>query len=278
MGLGLDLSRVVKAHLIAFGLSLFSFPQSYAQTLEIVHGAHSTKVSLKDMKAKLEIKHVTIDDPVYKTKKQFDGFLLSEVLKLGGIDSNMTADELVYTAKDGYSPNMSFDQLKKHEAVVVFQETGGKAFGLVDQGKAKISPGPFYVVWTEGEKLVHEVPWPYQIVKMEAVRFSEKYNLVYPADVKSDSAEYHGFLLFKNECIRCHSINLQGGDIGPELNAPKNVTEYWRSEVLENFIRNAPSFRYKSKMPAFENLSSKQIDELLSYLRYMARHKIKDPT
>ena len=87
-----------------------------------------------------------------------------------------------------------------------------------------------------------------------------------------------GFVMFKNDCIRCHSINLQGGDVGPELNAPQNVTEYWRPEVLRDFIRDAPGFRFKSKMPSFSHLKSEQLDHLIAYLTHMKTFKIQTAT
>jgi mono/diheme cytochrome c family protein len=181
----------------------------------------------------------------------------------------------VFTAKDGYSPNTAFASLKKHSAFLAYSEHGKKGFDLILQGKTKLSPGPFYVIWSEGAKLEGEVPWPYQLAKIEAVRFTEKYKSLYPFDAPENSKERRGFLVFKAECIRCHSINLQGGDVGPELNVPKNVTEYWKQDVLKEFILNAPSFRARSKMPEFEKLKGQPIDDVLNYFRYMARHKEK---
>lgn len=79
-----------------------------------------------------------------------------------------------------------------------------------------------------------------------------------------NSAAYQGFLLFKQSCISCHSNNLQGGELGSELNAPKNVTEYWTEAHLKAFIPNASGYRYKSKIPAFPQLSSQDMDRLVA--------------
>lgn len=246
-------------------------------SLEVVTPGKKTSISLAQMREKLTLKTVEIDDPVYKRKVSFDGFLLTDVFQLAGLTPADTADEIVFTAKDGYSPNMAFSDLKKHEGYLVFQEHGkDQKFEPVQQGKAKISPAPFYVIWKEGAKIENEVPWPYQLVKVEAVRFAEKYPNVFPKDVKLDSPERKGFAIFKSQCIRCHSMNLQGGEVGPELNAPKSVTEYWRTDVLHDFIKDAPAFRYKSKMPSFaKELTDEQIEDLIAYFRYMARHKTK---
>ena len=98
-----------------------------------------------------------------------------------------------------------------------------------------------------------------------------------PQNAGDESPQMKGFAIFKSSCIRCHSINLQGGDLGPELNAPQNVTEYWRPEILRAFIQNSTAFRYKSKMPAFPDMTAKQLDQLLAYLKHMKEHKIKKP-
>ena len=88
---------------------------------------------------------------------------------------------------------------------------------------------------------------------------------------------YKGFITFKNQCLRCHSINLEGGTIGPELNAPQNVTEYWAKDTLLKFIRDPGAFRYRDKMPSFKELSDNHLQEVYGYLEHMKAYKIKSP-
>jgi len=260
------------------GLILSQTAMAAPTDLQIVMPKQSVTLTLAGMKAKLQTHLVEIDDPVYKSRKSYDGFLLTDVFDLAGFAAGQSADECIFATKDGYSPNVSFDAVKEHVAYLVFQEHGKREeFEPVQQGKTQLSPGPYYLVWKEGAKIGQEIPWPYQLVKIELTRFAEKYPLLYPSGAATDSMERKGFLVFKSECIRCHSINLQGGEVGPELNAPQNVTEYWRPEVLQAFIKNAPSFRFKSKMPPFTQLSDAQVASVIAYFRYMAQHKISKP-
>jgi mono/diheme cytochrome c family protein len=169
-------------------------------------------------------------------------------------------------------------EVGKHEAMVAFQEHGSDhSWQKLKQGKAWISPAPFYLVWKEGKSLPESFPWSYQLVKIELVSFAQKYAKLFPHSIEKDSSVYRGFLVFKERCLRCHSINLQGGELAPELNVPKNITEYWTEENLRAFIYDASSFRAKSKMPIFRNsLKEKEITEILDYLRIMKANKIKD--
>jgi mono/diheme cytochrome c family protein len=247
-----------------------------AQTLEIVGVQKRVSINLRELKKKLPKQTITFDDPVYRRKMTYDAFPLRDLLQLAGASPEDKADELVFTASDGYSPNMKFSRLKNLKGYLAFQEHGKSGqFTGINQGKSKISPGPFYVVW-EGDAQ-SEIPWPYQLVKIEVVDWAKKYPLVIPPNAAAESTTMKGFALFKAECIRCHSINLQGGDLGPELNAPQNVTEYWKPEVLRAFIHDAPSFRYKSKMPSFSHLKPEQIEQLISYLAHMKAFKIPAP-
>ncbi|MBY0371080.1 c-type cytochrome [bacterium] len=259
-------------------LALFGFAlTAQAETLTLSVGGKDTSFTLQSLQKQLPVEKIAIDDPVYKKAKSYDGFDLSKVLALAGLKAGQGGDELVFTALDGYAPTAPYAALEKHKAYVVFQETGGKPgqFEKVAQGKAMVSPAPWYVVWAEGKALAHEVPWPYQLARIELVDFQKKYPKLYPQGVKADTAVGKGFAVFKSQCLKCHSINLEGGDIGPELNAPKNVTEYWNRDTLKAFIRDATSFRYKSKMPPFPMLSEADIDNLLAYLEHMKRSKVK---
>ncbi len=235
----------------------------------------SKSFSLGDLKKKLKVVSVTIDDPVYKTKKSFDGFDLDQVLQLlGPIPKEL--DEIVFQAKDGYAPSMAVAKAFSKKAVLAFQERGTKQkFGLVQQGKARVTPAPYYVVWLDGKDVGEGFPWPYQLAKIELVSFRKKYAKIYPHTEEPISVVMRGFLTFTQQCIACHSINLMGGDIGPELNIPKNITEYWDRDTLEAFIKQADSFRAKSKMPSFANiLKDEDIENLVKYLGYMKGHKV----
>jgi mono/diheme cytochrome c family protein len=244
-----------------------------ATDLQIVTPERSATFSLPDLMATLQTHTIDVDDPIYKSKKSYDGFRLTDVLEMAGFGANQAADEIIFTALDGYSPSVSIAAIQQHRAYLVFQEHGSRQFEPVRQGKSSLSPGPYYLVWEEGSRVGETMPWPYQLVKIEAARFAEKYPLLYPGDAAEGSTEHAGFVIFKSQCLRCHSINLQGGEIGPELNAPRNVTEYWRPDVLQAFIKDAPAFRFESKMPAFPQLSNAQVASLVSYLRFMAHHK-----
>lgn len=263
---------------LIFAVLIFFSMNGLAQNLDVVTPKKTTTLPLAEMKAKLKSYTVKIDDPVYKAIKEYDAFVLTDILQLAGAEAGDHADEIVFATVDGYAPNMPSAILKDHRALVAYQEhsTPGR-FALVQQGKAKISPWPFYLIWDEGIKIKTEVPWPYQLIKVEVVDWKQKYPLVVPDGAKPDSAPRKGFAIFKAECIRCHSVNLQGGDLGPELNAPQNVTEYWKTDTLKAFIADASSFRYKSKMPTFAKLKSEQIDQLIAYLKFMKDHKIKKP-
>lgn len=254
-------------------LNFFPAFATEQRLISIVVPGHEYKIALSSLLKKLKPITVTINDPVYKKQKSFDGFPLRDVLGAAGI-REWSADEIVFTASDGYSPNAPFAWLEKYGAVLTFQEHGKKGYETILQGKTTLSPLPFYLVWTSEAPIPEGAPWPYQLVKIEFVDFQKKFDRIYPKGQASDSAVFSGFKIFKSECIRCHSLNLQGGELGPELNAPMNITEYWQKDILRKFIRNASAFRHRDKMPPFPQLSDADLDNLISYLEYMKEHKV----
>lgn len=241
--------------------------------LTLQAGDQTMTLTLEQLKKKLPTVQIQVSDPVYSTPRKWDAFKLEDILKLLGKTPD-TADEIVFQASDGYAPSVARAKLGGHPAFLAYQEHGRKdRFEKVRQGKALISPAPFFLIWGDGRSIGEEYPWPYQLVKIEFVSFREKYAKIFPSDKKPDSPEARGFMLFKTDCIRCHSINLVGGDIGPELNTPKNVLEYWDQRTLHDFVQNAPSFRARSKMPAFPQLNDGDIDDIFAYFHWAKAHK-----
>ena len=61
-----------------------------------------------------------------------------------------------------------------------------------------------------------------------------------------------------------------GGTLGPDLNEPRGITRYQKKSFLKSFIKKASSFR-RTKMPDFDDLSSSELNDLMSYFDHMSR-------
>ena len=66
---------------------------------------------------------------------------------------------------------------------------------------------------------------------------------------------------------------MEGGVVGPELNIPRNVTEYWSKEHFFGFVANPQTYRFKSRM-AIEPVPQGDIAAIYDYLRTMAGEKV----
>lgn len=194
------------------------------------------------------------------TRKIFS-FLLKELQ----IDS--AGYDVTFICKDGYSPTVSLSQLLEGNGYIVTRDVHAKD-GWDEKIKSEFSPA--YLVWDIPEN-DHNHSFPYGIVRIQFVEKSREYLLARPHTAAKEPLD--GFAIFKDKCIKCHAVNQEGGVMGPELNYPKNITEYWQTGQIKAFIKNPASFRLNSRMPAVTGLSDAQIDLIVQYLQFMRQQK-----
>ncbi len=110
------------------------------------------------------------------------------------------------------------------------------------------------------------------MVAVKLTRLAREYPQAAPLPDTSDHVR-RGFNAFIEHCAQCHQINGEGGVIGPELNYPVNVTEYWRAEWLPRFIANPQAIRHNSRMKGLGADQSAVIEDIVSDPAAMKPHK-----
>ncbi|WP_233841945.1 cytochrome c [Dyella sp. 2HG41-7] len=193
-------------------------------------------------------------------------------------------DRLKFVANDGFSVDI--------DAAALLNQAGAQAWLAVEDPKQPWPPlphgkgdaGPFYVVWLNPAAAhIGGEQWPYQLARIErthdtATRFPAT---VPDASVPANSPVRHGYAVFQRTCFACHTLNGQGdARMGPDLNIPYSPTEYLSTAMLRAFIRNPQSLRRwpQGKMTGFPtqaSLSDTDLDAVLAYLQYMAKHKVR---
>ena len=209
-------------------------------------------------------------DAFFKTKKRFKGYALASffdsIVAVNGFD---TAGALViFECKDGYKPMMDMAQVMKDKMGYIVYKDLSQKNAWADSIAASFAP--YYVTWTNVKKEDHSFMWPYGLIGIRLKASATEYAAIYPYH---NTGLVRGFQLFRNTCMKCHAINKVGGTMGPELNAPKNITEYWTEENIIAFAKSPISFRYNSHMPAVTGVSDAELHEIVDYLKGMKGHK-----
>ncbi len=212
-------------------------------------------------------------DPYYEKDKRFRAVELVDVLErvYHPLGLDLKAQEFILRASDGYTVLMSGERIVSGRPLLAYADLEHEGWEPI--GPQKANPGPFYMVWSGSEQRDPEqYPRPWQLARIEIAPFEQVFPKTLPKGVPKEDAAWRGFAIYKDQCVRCHAMNQQGGRVGPEFNVPQNITEYRPEEQIRAYIRNPRTFRY-GNMPPFAHLSDGDLDDIMAYLRAMKERK-----
>jgi len=226
-----------------------------------------------------EVRTVDIaDDVSYHTKKQYRAVPFSMLLNARQLAQTETVQ---FTAADGFVANIPSTLLSSGAQPWLAIEPADKPWPPLKPGKP--SAGPFYLIWlAPGKAAVSPEQWPYQIAKIsETIALEKRFPQIVPkasADTLTSDAALRGMHVYIANCATCHKINGAGdAAIGPDLNTPFSPTEYFQDAFLRKLIRDPSSVRNwpQRSMSGFTvaNLSDAKLNDLLTYLRQMAKQR-----
>ena len=223
-----------------------------------------------------EAEEITIpSDLVLKTSKTYQAYSFKAILnpfleKMEIEDSSTTV--VTFVCKDGYKPTRYLSELLDYEGYIAFKDMDAKdGKNWIDSLESQLAP--YYLVWATEPEDRQALTWPYGLEQIQINKVDTIYDAIYPRDAPAAVA---GFEHFKKHCLKCHAINKLGGALGPEMNYPKNILEYWQVEDVWNFAKNPTSYRWNSKMYAIEDLTREEFEEIVKYLTYMKDHKLRE--
>lgn len=226
------------------------------------------------------ISEVEVDDPYHERRMRYSAWSLRCVLDQGfaavGGAQWLRGQGVLLRARDGYTRPVSGADLLDPGGYLAFGEPGLESdgrprFSLLD--RRRVDPGPFYLVWSGiAQNDPHETPWPFQLATIEVAPFREAFPRTVPKGLAEGDPGWVGYALFQESCSACHSINGEGGKVGPELNVPRSIVEYRPVDQIKAYVRNPQATRYTS-MPAHPGLDEADLDALIAYFRAMSARK-----
>ena len=247
------------------------------------------EMSLTALVQGCRVERVEVDDPYYERRMAFFACPLRELLQRGfgrSIDE-LATKHFFLRARDGYTRPADGAQLTEAGGYLAFADArlspnpSGGASAIVARwqpiDRKQADPAPYYMIWAgPAQHDPHRYPWPYQLARIELAPFEDEFPHMQPIGAAEGSAAARGYTIFRQQCVSCHSINGEGGKVGPDLNVPRSIVEYRPARQIKAFVRDPESFRYTS-MPSHRHLSDAQLDALVAYFRAMSQRKHDPP-
>ena len=259
--------------IVAAFLYVLAFCCSTASAQDLINTARFSIESIQSAMASAKLSKVAVkNDPIYNDARTYEGYPLVLVLKTLGVHISPTA-WIRFSCRDGYAPEIPIKKVLDGSAFLAMRslhKTAEHGWEPMWKDGKQTSPGPAYLVWTLPDEKPEEFPWPYQIVSIE-VFSRQRESIMAPREAGEIASK--GFGIFAARCLKCHSLNGYGGEMGPELLDPCSVTQYWTSEFLQAYIRKPQSIRAKARMPSNEDLSDGDLRSVLAYLGYLVNHR-----
>jgi len=242
-------------------------------------GQDVPSLTLAEMR-KLGDERVVVSDPHEHRSIELCGVPVARVFDAAFGPAWRGAEEVVATCSDGFRPAIPVKLFLEREAFFAYARTDTSDFAVQEGSSKRTNVGPYYLVWkARGGDDPPEPQWPYQVTAVEVTDYAARFEATLPP-AEGDPRVLQGFERFRTACLPCHAINGRGGVVGPELNYPVNVTEYFAGPVLRKWIEDPAQVRHGAKMPRPlppGEESERAIDEIVAYLGAMARRKMRPP-
>ena len=217
----------------------------------------------------------TPHDALHGAPSRYEGYELATILRLIPAYATLewSTSSVRFHQADGDSTTVNHDQLTDGHGVLAVRDIDaprGERWRTYRRGQFDMTPGPFYLVW-DGEPAKEGRPW---VAQIERITIEELRPTDSPAFPRHAPEARPGFRLFRDLCFSCHGVNLAGGRVGPELNVPRNVTEYFAMADLRTYVRSPRSIRATATMPDFAQLTPPELDAIIAYLVAMRGAKV----
>ena len=192
-------------------------PETAALTF-VRAGKPTATLSLQQLLARVPAEVVSMVDPYYEKPKRFRALALRRVLD-AGFPGGLGGDELIFRALDGYTVPMRAEAARADGAYLAFEDVDVPGWEPI--GPRRVSPAPFYLVWSRPEQQDLEGhPRPWQLASVEAATFEAVFPHMSPGALAPDAPAARGYALFQGECIHCHAVNREGGQRRPRPQRP----------------------------------------------------------